>query len=207
MKVFVTGTDTDVGKTLVSCVLTAFLEATYWKPVQAGIDPTTDRQSLADWCPPERLLPERFCLKAPMSPNQAARREDRVLRLSDFQLPDVKGPLIVEGAGGLMVPLNQEHMIVDLIGHLGLPALLVARSGLGTLNHTLLSLAELRRRDIPCVGLVLVGPEHPDNVADLRHFGQVPVLGRIPLRVPFWGPADLPELKSLLDLSPVTDLG
>lgn len=200
MKVFVTGTDTDVGKTLVSCVLAAALDAYYWKPIQAGTEPTTDSRSLSDWVPAERILPERYCLKAPMSPNQAARREKLQLSLEDFKLPAVSGSLVVEGAGGLMVPINQKDMIIDMMARFKLPAVLVARSGLGTLNHTLLSLGALKSRGIPCAGLIFVGPEHPDNDADLRHFGQVPVVGRIPLREPRWTLDDLPELKRLLDL-------
>lgn len=204
VKVFVTGTDTDVGKTLVSCVLAALLDACYWKPIQAGTEPTTDRQTVAAWLPAARLLPERFCLQAPMSPNQAAAREARDLALSDFSLPAVDGPLLVEGAGGLMVPLNQQDLMIDLMQHLALPTVLVARSGLGTLNHTLLSLAMLQARGLPCLGLVLVGEPHPENEQDLRHFGKVPILGRLPLRRPRWTPADLPQLRGMLNLAPLT---
>lgn len=204
VKVFVTGTDTDVGKTMVSCVLAAMLDAFYWKPVQAGTVPTTDRQTVARWLPAARLLPERHCLQAPMSPNQAAAREGCRLELADFSLPDVDGPLVVEGAGGLMVPLNDQDLIIDLIVQLGLPTVLVARSGLGTLNHTLLSLAMLKARAVPCLGLVLVGDAHPENEQDLRHFGGIPILGRLPLRVPPWTPADLPRLAGMLDTAPLS---
>ncbi len=204
VKVFVTGTDTDVGKTLVSCVLSALLEAYYWKPVQAGTVPTTDRQTVAGWVPAARLLPERHCLQAPMSPNQAARREGRRLGLADFSLPEVNGPLLVEGAGGLMVPLNERELMIDLMVQLGLPAVLVARSGLGTLNHTLLSLAMLKARAVPCLGLVLVGEPHSENEQDLVHFGAVPILGRLPLRDPPWTPADMPRLRAMFDLRPIT---
>lgn len=178
--IFVTGTDTDVGKTVAAGILTQHLKATYWKPVQAGTDPTTDSLTVAGWLGEDRVLPERHVLQAPRSPNQAAAREGRRLELADFTLPHVDGPLVVEGAGGLLVPLNDRHLMIDLIAQLGLPAVLVARSGLGTLNHTLLSVAALKQRDIPLLGILLNGDAHEDNTRDLQHFGQVPILGRIP---------------------------
>lgn len=182
LKVFVTGTDTGIGKTLISAMLAKVWGAHYWKPIQAGTDPSTDSITVADWIGKEKVLPERYVLEAPRSPNQAAEREKLNIKLSDFELPRVDTALVVEGAGGLLVPINDQVMIIDLIKHLGIPAILVARSGLGTLNHTLLSIEALRAREIPILGVVLNGDAHEENARDIRLFGRVPIIGRMP-----WG--------------------
>ncbi|CAM2068114.1 dethiobiotin synthase [Sulfidibacter corallicola] len=202
MKIFVTGTDTDVGKTLLSCLLTRALNAAYWKPVQAGIEGGTDSETLSGWIDPDRVLPERFRLTQPMSPNQAAERDGVAVCLDEFQIPVVDTPLVVEGAGGLMVPLNDRELVIDLIAHLDLPVVLAARSGLGTLNHTLLSLEALRARELVCLGIVLFGPSHPENERDLVHWGKVPVLGRIDVDRRLV-PEDAEPLLAKLDLGPL----
>lgn len=181
---FVTGTDTDVGKTIVCAVLTAGLRAAYWKPVQTGsLEGTdTDRMRCLTGLPEKHFFPERYCLPAPLSPHAAAEQAGVRISLDDFCLPraaDAFGNLIVEGAGGVMVPLNERDLMTDLIVHLGLPVLLVARSTLGTINHTLLSLAQLRRCGIPVLGVVLNGPLNPLNRSAIKHFGQLPVLGEV----------------------------
>jgi dethiobiotin synthetase len=180
----VTGTDTEVGKTVVSAVLTLGLAAYYWKPIQAGTTPSTDTADVRTWTalPDERFLPEAYRLKAPMSPHAAAELEGveiDVGRILATPLPDDR-PVVVEGAGGLMVPLNGEALIVDLVAALGLPVVLVARTGLGTLNHTLLSISELRCRTIPLLGVVLNGDEHESNRRAIEEYGDVTVLGRVP---------------------------
>jgi len=179
-RVFVTGTDTDVGKTLVAGILARCWRAHYWKPIQAGFDPSTDSSCLASWIDPTRVLPERFLLREAASPNQAANREATRIRRDDFSLPTLCGPLVVEGAGGLMVPINEQDLMIDLIRHLNLPILLVARSGLGTLNHTLLSIEALRARQMEPIGVILNGEEHLENQRDIERFGQTSVLGRVP---------------------------
>jgi len=179
-RVFVAGTDTDVGKTVLAGLLTAAWNAHYWKPVQAGTEPTTDSRTVAEWVGAARVLPERHCLRRPLSPNQAAEREGAVIELTDFSLPAVDGALVVEGAGGLLVPLNSRDMMIDLVARLRLPVVLAARSGLGTLNHTLLSLEALARRGVSTVGVVTIGPEHPDNRRDIARFGGARVVGHIP---------------------------
>ncbi len=185
--VFVTGTDTDVGKTVVSSVLTLGLEAYYWKPIQAGTTPRTDTESVRAWTglPDARFLPEVYSLRAPMSPHASAELEGVEIELSRIlgtatALPTDR-PVVVEGAGGLMVPLNATALIVDLVQQMRMPVVLVARTGLGTLNHTLLSLSELRRRSIPLLGVVLNGDPHESNWRAIEKYGSVPVLGRIPV--------------------------
>lgn len=181
---FVTGTDTDEGKTIVCAVLTAGLRAAYWKPVQTGsMEGTdTDRMRRLTALPDEHFFPERYCLPAPLSPHAAADQAGVRIALDDFLLPraaDGFSHLIVEGAGGVMVPLNESDLMIDLIVHLGLPVLLVARSTLGTINHTLLSLAQLRRCGIHVLGVVLNGPLNPLNRKAIEHFGQLPVLAEV----------------------------
>ncbi|MEX2600716.1 MAG: dethiobiotin synthase [Balneolaceae bacterium] len=172
----VSGTDTDVGKTVISALLCKGLNAGYWKPVQAGVEPSTDTKSVQEWSglPTSYFYPETYKLKAPMSPHAAAEREGIEISLQKFRLPGyTQNHLIVEGAGGLAVPLNREEYITDLIRHLGLPVLLVARSGLGTINHTLLSLEHLKHLKIPLLGVVLNGPRNPSNEDAIRHFGKI----------------------------------
>ena len=184
-RLVIVGTDTDVGKTVVSALVVQGLGAHYWKPVQSGLDGPTDSQrvqSLID-LPSERLLPEAYRLTAPVSPHWAAERDGVRIDPGRLELPSVEqvpGPLVVETAGGLLVPLRRDWLQIEQLAHWRLPVLLVARSGLGTLNHTLLSLEALERRGIPVLGLVLNGPLHPDNPRTLEELGQVPVLLELP---------------------------
>jgi dethiobiotin synthetase len=184
-RLVIAGTDTDVGKTVVSALVVQGLGATYWKPVQSGLDGPTDTQRvqrLIDW-PDERLLPEAWRLTAPVSPHWAAERDGVTIEPQRLELPSigaVPGPLVVETAGGLLVPLRRDWLQIEQIARWQLPVLLVCRSGLGTLNHTLLSLEALERRRIPVLGLVLNGPLHADNPRTLSELGGVPVLLQLP---------------------------
>ncbi|WP_411876721.1 dethiobiotin synthase [Vulcanococcus limneticus] len=189
LQLVVCGTDTDVGKTVVSALLVQGLGAHYWKPVQSGLEGGGDSgriRTLLD-LPAERLLPEAYRLTAPVSPHWSAelesgdpQRPGAPIDPARLALPAVAGPLVVECAGGLLVPLRRDLLQIDQIQRWGLPVLLVARSGLGTLNHTLLSLEALERRGIPVLGLVLNGPQHPDNPRTLQALGHVPVLACLP---------------------------
>lgn len=174
---FVTGTDTNIGKTFVSAILAHALGYSYWKPVQTGDE--TDRQWLEKHAglPSERLHPETYHLKAPLSPHAAAELEGMHIDLDRFHLP-VKERLVVEGAGGVLVPLNSRELVIDLIKKLRLPVIVVARSGLGTLNHTLLTIEKLRSYDIPILGVILNGMKNPKNAETIELFGKVPVLAQ-----------------------------
>lgn len=186
MRLVVCGTDTDVGKTVVSALVVQGLGARYWKPVQSGLADGGDTgwvQRLLD-LPAERIVPEVYRFTAPVSPHWAAEREGLVIEPERLALPGGPGPLVVECAGGLLVPLRRDWLQIDQIASWGLPVLLVARSGLGTLNHTLLSLEALRQRSIPVLGLVLNGPPHPDNPRTLASLGGVPVLAELPPLAP-----------------------
>ncbi|WP_216901388.1 dethiobiotin synthase [Synechococcus sp. CCY 9618] len=176
------GTDTDVGKTVVSALVVQGLGATYWKPVQSGLEGggDTGRVQQLLGLPPERVWPEAYRLTAPVSPHWAAEREGISIDPARLALPAIDGPLVVETAGGLLVPLRRDWLQIEQLAVWGLPVLLVARSGLGTLNHTLLSLEALARRGIPVLGLVLNGEPHPDNPRTLEALGGVPVLAQLP---------------------------
>jgi dethiobiotin synthetase len=176
------GTDTDVGKTVVSALVVQGLGAHYWKPVQSGLEGGGDSGRLQALLqlPAERLLPEAYRLQTPVSPHWAAEREGITIDPALLALPVVDGPLVVETAGGLLVPLRRDWLQIEQLAAWGLPVLLVAHSGLGTLNHTLLSVEALRRRGIPLLGLVLNGPLHPDNPGTLAALAQAPVLAQLP---------------------------
>jgi dethiobiotin synthetase len=182
-RLFITGTDTDVGKTVVAALLTLGLGAAYWKPIQSGLQPNTDTDFVRQvtGLDETHFIPERFRLTQPLSPHASAALDGVQIALSDFQLPQAiaQSHLIVEGAGGLMVPLNQQDLMIDLIQTLKLPVCLVARSTLGTINHTLLSLAQLRRAAIPIWGVIINGPKNPSNREAIAHYGQVPILGEL----------------------------
>ena len=182
MRLVVCGTDTDVGKTVVSALLVEGLEARYWKPVQSGVEGGGDRDRVAALLdlPAERIVPEAYRFAAPVSPHWAAEREGVAIEPARLALPPGAGPLVVECAGGLLVPLRRDWLQIEQIARWGLPVVLVARSGLGTLNHTLLSLEALARRRIPVLGLVLNGEPHPDNPRTLAELGGVPVLAELP---------------------------
>lgn len=177
--VFVTGTDTDVGKTLVSAWLVHHWRAEYWKPVQSGAAEGSDAASVAALVPAATVHPSAVVLQAPLSPHEAARREGLRVDLSALTPPPARAPLVVEGAGGVLVPLNETALMVDLIERLRLPALVVARSRLGTINHTLLTVEMLRRRHVPILGVVMNGQRHPANRQAIEHYGGVPVLAEI----------------------------
>jgi len=182
-KLFVTGTNTDIGKTVVSAILVAGLRAHYWKPIQSGIIDTSDTQWIRGktGLPVSHFYPEAYRLREPLSPHAAAALDGVQIALDRFEIPEIPegGTLIVEGAGGIMVPLNDKHFMLDLIKQLGMPVLLVADSELGTINHTLLSLAQLRRHDVSVWGVVMNGPENPGNRNAIERYGKVPVRAEV----------------------------
>lgn len=180
---FVTGTDTGVGKTVAASWLMLALDGEYWKPVQAGLDGETDEQAVRrlTGLPSARFHESIYRLKAALSPHEAAGREGITIDTARLKLPRHRRPLIVEGAGGLLVPLNAREFMIDLIADLGLPAVLVARTALGSINHTLLSLEALRRRRIEIAGVILNGAPDPGNRDAIANFGKVPVIAELPV--------------------------
>lgn len=180
---FVTGTDTDIGKTLVSAILAIGLDAGYFKPVQSGLETETDTEWVRriTGLPDRYFIPEIYRLTRPLSPHAAAEIDGIRIELSAFRLPAPSDypRLIVEGAGGIMVPLNEKELMLDLIKQLALPVLLVARSALGTINHTLLSLAQMERAGIDVLGVVLNGPKNESNRSAIEHYSNVRVIAEI----------------------------
>ena len=182
-RIVICGTDTDVGKTIVSSFFVQGLKAIYWKPIQSGTEEGTDTKTVCKILGLEshRFIPERYKFTAPVSPHWAAEKESRLIEPKNLNFPDVDKLIIIETAGGLMVPLNRNWLQIDQLKVWGAPIILVARTGLGTLNHTLLSLEALRKRNINVLGIVLNGPEHNDNPKTLEQFGNTKILARLPI--------------------------
>lgn len=181
---FITGTDTNVGKTVVSALLCAALVAIYWKPIQTGTREGTDRATVMRIArvPKNRTLPEVYRFAPPVSPHLAARLAGVRIELRKIKLPQIADSenLIVEGAGGALVPINNTQLMTDLMTHFNLPVLLVARTSLGTINHTLLSIAALRAARLDLRGVVMVGKENRENRAAIEHYGEIEVVGVVP---------------------------
>ena len=181
---FITGTDTNVGKTVLSALLCAALDGYYWKPIQTGAREGTDRVQVLAWSEIKaaHAFPETYLFDDPVSPHLAAERAGKRILLQNVSLPAMNGnrPLIVEGAGGVLVPINEDETMVDLMRHLGLPVILAARTTLGTINHTLLSLEELRSSQLKVHGVVMVGEANQDNQRAIEHYGRIRILGIVP---------------------------
>lgn len=188
--VFVTGTDTNVGKTAVSAALMqryhAEFDLQYWKPVQTGTPPDNDTETVRQLgnCAAHEIFDSGVRLPVPVSPHLAARLAGTgidVERVMKYLPSDTGGKSwVVEGAGGVLVPLNKKQMMIDLIAALDLPVVIVGRAGLGTINHTLLTVSALRARSITVAGVVLTGEGIDDNADSIAEFGDVKVLGRMP---------------------------
>lgn len=178
---FITGTDTEVGKTVAAAWLCLKLGASYWKPIQTGAIEGTDPDTATTLTQGSgiQIFPSTYTFQAPVSPHLAAMVEGCEINFNKLILPATT-PLIVEGAGGVMVPLTHKRLIIDLIQYLNLPAIVVARTQLGTINHTLLTLEALRARKIPVRGVILSGPENHDNLWAIETYGNVPVIGHLP---------------------------
>jgi len=173
----VTGTDTGIGKTVFSAGLCGMLGSRYWKPVQAGLDGPTDSEVVAELSGAE-CLPEAWRLQMPASPHQAAAEEG--LAIDPEALVPPQGPLVIEGAGGLMVPLTRQTLYIDVFARWGLPLILCARTALGTINHTLLSVEAIRARGIPLLGVAFLGEANDESERIIVEKADVKRLGRLP---------------------------
>ena len=178
-----TGTNTDIGKTVISAVLVEGMHALYWKPIQTGIVEGSDTEWIREktGLPESHFYPETYRLKQPLSPHAAAALDGIEISLHSFEMPPVPATetLIIEGAGGIMVPLNKQHFMLDLMKKLDVPVLLVADSELGTINHTLLSLEHMRRNDVTVLGVVMNGAKNPGNRQAIERYGNISVLAEI----------------------------
>ena len=173
----VTGTDTDIGKTVFAAALAGALDARYWKPVQAGLEPETDSQTVARLAGVE-TLPEAYLLKLAASPHQAAAAEGVTIDAAALTPPP--GPVVIEGAGGLMVPLTRSTLNIDVFARWGLKLILCARTSLGTINHTLLSVEAIRARNIPLLGIAFIGDENKESECIIIEKSGAKRLGRLP---------------------------
>ncbi len=178
----VTGTDTGIGKTIFSAALAAALDAFYWKPVQSGLDEETDSETVMrlGGLSRERIPPEAYRLAAPASPHLSARLDGVTIDPQRLVPPAIQGPLIIEGAGGLLVPLSDELVYADIFALWQIPAILCARTTLGTINHTLLSVEAMKYRGIPIFGIVFIGEENQETQRIVGKMSDVLILGRLP---------------------------
>jgi dethiobiotin synthetase len=182
-RIVVTGTDTEIGKTVFSAGLAALLGANYWKPIQAGLVGETDSQlvarlgGLAD----DRIMPEGYRLKTPASPHHAAAIDGVRIAADKLHVPDTGGrPLVIEGSGGLLVPLDGTTLYIDVFARWRLPVVLCARTALGTINHSLLSIEALRHRKLDILGIAFIGEDNAESERVICEIGRVKRLGRLP---------------------------
>ena len=182
-RIVVAGTDTEIGKTVFSAGLAALLGANYWKPIQAGLEGETDSQLVArlGGLSADRIVPERYSLKTPASPHQAAAIDGVRIAMDSLDVPDIGDrPLVIEGSGGLLVPLDDATLYIDVFARWRLPVVLCARTALGTINHSLLSIEALRHRKLDIIGIAFIGDGNPESERIICEIGRVRRLGRLP---------------------------
>ncbi|WP_316784354.1 dethiobiotin synthase [Pedobacter frigiditerrae] len=180
---FVTGIGTGIGKTIVSAIITEKLNADYWKPIQSGDLEQSDSLAI------ERLIsndktkihPETYRLNNPLSPHLSAKIDGIEIKLNQFILPETQNNLIVEGAGGLMVPLNNKELILDLIKYLNLEVILISQNYLGSINHTLLTLNTLKQHNISIKGIIFNGEANSESESYILNYTGISLLGNIPV--------------------------
>jgi dethiobiotin synthetase len=184
--IIVTGTDTGVGKTIFAAALAGALHGSYWKPIQAGLQEETDRETVLrlSGLPEERVLIEAYRLKTPASPHLAAAIDGVAIDPQLLVLPRTDGPLVVEGAGGLLTPLTREITYIDVMARWRASVVLCARTTLGTINHSLLSIEALRARGIAILGIAFIGDENAESERIITDIGRVQRLGRLPYLAP-----------------------
>jgi len=180
-RVVVTGTDTGLGKTIFAAALAGALDGCYWKPLQSGTEDGTDADVVRrlSGLPSDRVLPEAHVFRTPVSPHQAAEIDGVIVNATALNPPACDRPLVIEGAGGLMVPVTRNTLFIDIFARWAEPVVLVARTALGTINHSLLSIEAMRMRGIPILGVAFVGDEYAETERVICDFGGVKRLGRL----------------------------
>lgn len=166
-KYFVTAIGTDSGKTLVSAILCKALKADYWKPIQSGSP--TDSETIRALCPEVKIYPEAYSFQLPASPHAAALAEDREIKPENITTPATNNTLVIEGAGGCLVPLNDQDFVIDLAQQLRAQVILVANLYLGSINHTLLSWRLLKEKNLPVAGIIFNGPANRESERIILH--------------------------------------
>jgi dethiobiotin synthetase len=188
-RIVVTGTDTGVGKTVFSAALAGALDGFYWKPIQAGLDEETDSETVRrlSGLAAERVLPEAYRLRTPASPHLAAEIDGVAIEHQALLVPEKDRPVVVEGAGGLLVPLTRQVTYLDLMARWRVPVVLCSRTALGTINHSLLSIEALRARGVAILGIAFIGEENIESERIVAEMGKVRRLGRLPQVTPLTG--------------------
>jgi len=206
-RIFITGIGTGVGKTIAAAIITEALHADYWKPVQTGSVEGTDSETVGSLISNKttKIHQEAYCLRLPISPHAAAKSENVDIRISNIPLPETKNKLVIEGAGGLMVPLNNKELMIDLIKETKAKVILVVSHYLGSINHTLLSVNLLKEKNIPFAGIIYSGIANTLTEEAIEAFTQVKVIGRIerenkitPAVISKYAEIFKPELKSIV---------
>ena len=184
--IVVTATGTDIGKTVFAAALTAALDGCYWKPVQAGFDDGSDLERVGrlSGLPAERLLPEAYRLTTPCSPHRAAEIDGVTIDADGLEPPHCDRPLVIEGAGGVLVPFTRQATFADVMARWQLPTVLVAATSLGTISHSLAAIEALRARGVDIRGIAFVGDAVEDSEATIAAMGKVKRLGRLPIVSP-----------------------
>lgn len=182
-KYFITGIGTGIGKTITSAVLVEKLKADYWKPIQSGDLDQSDSLSIKNLISNSKTVihPEKYKLTQPLSPHLSAKLDGVTIELKKLIPPTTQNTLIIEGAGGLMVPLNEDELILDLIKHLGAEVIVVSQNYLGSINHTLLTINTLKQHQIKIKGIVFSAEENLESQRYILKYTGVTFLGRIPL--------------------------
>jgi dethiobiotin synthetase len=201
--IVVAGTDTEIGKTVFAAGLADWLHASYWKPIQSGLVGETDSQIVArlGGLAGDRVLPERYRLKTPVSPHQAAAIDGVHIDAAALNVPETGARLVIEGSGGLMVPLDRSTLYIDVFARWGLPVVLCARTALGTINHSLLSIEALRHRNIALLGIAFIGEGNPESERAIYEIGRVRRLGRLSHLAPLTRDALRAAFESSFSLS------
>jgi dethiobiotin synthetase len=180
-KIFVTGIGTDIGKTVVSAIIVEALKADYWKPVQSGTYYTTDSEKIKLWVSNSKTVihPEAYSLKEHKSPHEASESEGISIDLDKINLPQTDNTLVIEGAGGVMVPLNKKDYIIDLIKKFDAETIIVIQNYLGSINHSLLTIDALKHRGIKILGLVFNGSPHDPSKEIILNYSKLPFISWI----------------------------
>jgi dethiobiotin synthetase len=201
-KYFVTGIGTGVGKTIVSAILTEALEADYWKPVQCGIDSGTDKDTVENLISNAKTVihPEEHCLSEPASPHVAAAKEGFKIIMESMEIPMTENTMIIEGAGGILVPLNEQYFVIDMATFFEAEIILVVRNYLGCINHSLLSIDYLAKNGFDIKGLVLVGTFDPAVRTSIINYAELPIIAEFP-EVTEISKESISGLKSRVDMS------
>lgn len=207
--IVIAGTDTGIGKTVLAAALTGALDAAYWKPIKSGLDGETDSETVRrlSGIPAQQVRPEAYKLNTPASPHIAAALDGIEIDVDKLVPPRTSSPLVIELAGGLMVPLTRRLLQIDLLERWKLPVVLVSSTRLGTINHSLLSIEALKTRAIPMLGIAFIGEPADAPIRTIGDMGGVKVLGRLPHIEPLNAESLRAAFRENFDIGRILGLG